>query len=98
MVNTLLRDIGKVYDTHIVKQQEVVTYVSPVEVFVNGIKFFNRQVLSVIALSLSSFTKVDFQSEQDCVTEIENLLCICKMQKHHAQNIETLCRNVMLKL
>jgi len=33
-----------------VKQQEVVTYVSPVEVFVNEIKTFIGQKLSVIAL------------------------------------------------
>jgi len=44
---------------HIVKQQEVVTYMSPVEVFVNGITFFDRQILSMIALSFSSFAGVE---------------------------------------
>ena len=34
---------------HIVKQQEVVAYMSPAEVFVTGIKIFNRQKLSLIA-------------------------------------------------
>jgi len=38
----------------IVKQQEVVIYVPPVEVFANRIKIFNRQKLSMTALSFSS--------------------------------------------
>jgi len=32
----------------------VVTFVSPVEVFVNGSRFFNRQKLSMVASSFSS--------------------------------------------
>ena len=41
---------------HIVKQQEVVTYVSPVKVlsFASGIKIFKLQIVPVIALSFSS--------------------------------------------
>ena len=65
---------------HLVKQQEVVTYVSPVEVFANMIKTFNRQVLNLIAGSFpsegldrliyrGSYGKdMEFQTEQDCVT------------------------------
>ena len=51
--NALLGAFCKMYairfDMHIVKQQEVVTYVSPVEVFVTGIKIANWQKLSLIA-------------------------------------------------
>ena len=52
---------------------------SPVEVFANGTKNFSWKKLSVIALSISSELlelKVEFQSEQDWVTElIRNFLC-----------------------
>jgi len=37
------------FDIHIVKQQEIFTYVSPVEVFVTRIKIANWQKLSLIA-------------------------------------------------
>jgi len=40
--NTLLRAMAKC-TVHIVKQKDVVTYVSPVEVFVNEIKIFNHK-------------------------------------------------------
>ena len=59
--------------------KNVVTYVSPVEVFANANKIFSWQKLSVIALSISSELlelKVEFQSEQqDWITDIRNLLC-----------------------
>ena len=52
-LNTLLRAICKIYairfDIHILKQQEVVTYESPVEVFATEIKIVNWQKLSLIA-------------------------------------------------
>ena len=57
-LNTLLRAICKIYairfDIHILKQQEVVTYESPVEVFATEIKIVNWQKLSLIAWWFSS--------------------------------------------
>ena len=51
-INTLLRAICKMYgircDIHIVKQQEVVTYMSPVEVFMTRNMIFNWQKLPLI--------------------------------------------------
>ena len=52
---------------------------------------------------------MEFQSGQNCVTEINSVLCcksqqdcamVCKMQRQHAQNAETSCsnhRDVVLK-
>ena len=101
---------------------------SPVEVFVNEIKVFNWQRLSVTALSYSSEClitwlqelKVEFQRDQDCVTETKNYSLLCsektntlcygakqnimsemlcaKMLKRHAENIEPLCQNIVLKI
>ena len=98
---------------HILKQQEVVAYMSPAEVFVTGIKIFNRQKLSLIAwlsfpsegldhLIYSSKGKgMEFQSEEDCVPGIKR--CVEKAQIHCAmmQMCEMLCSNcwnVMLRI
>jgi len=70
---------------HIVKQQEVVTYVSPVEVFVNGIKrFWSAKIVCdcfIILFWMSWLLglqdlKVEFK---DCVTEKE--LAVFKKHK-----------------
>ena len=71
------------FTAHILKQQEVVAYMSPAEVFVTGIKISNQQKLSLIAwlsfpsegldhLIYSSKGKgMEFQSEEDCVPGIK---------------------------
>ena len=83
---------------HIVKQQEVVTYVSPVA---NGIKTFNWQKLSVSALSffsecLDQELKVEFQSEQDCHRNKE--LAKAQITLYYGANAKHYERNVMHKM
>ena len=79
--NTLLSAIR--FDIHIVKIQEVVIYVSPVEVFVTRIKLFNRQncpwlldfsLLKVMIYVQKARTWISKLSEQDCVRKSKNLL------------------------
>ena len=89
-----------VINVHIVTQQKVDTYVSPVEMLATGIKIFKWQKLSLIAMhdhnhSLlkvlihrdSKDKGIEFQREQDCVTGVKNLLCSKHyvMLIHHAQ-------------
>ena len=67
---------------HIVKQQEVVTYLSPVEVFANGI-LIEKNCLwllycSLLNVLIALFTGVQSANSKvsKIVTEIKNLLCL----------------------
>ena len=54
--DTILRAIGKMYGTHR-QTKDVVTYVSPVEVFVNEIKIFNQKIVLDFLIILNVFTR-----------------------------------------
>jgi len=64
--------------------KNVVTYITPVEVFANGIKIFSWQKFSVITLSISSELlelKVELQNEQDCMGHRNKKLALFRKHK-----------------